>query len=83
VPRRAAEGEGPVLAILAMLARNSALRVAAGGSAPPIPFRCAPWLCHRQVGTGKQAWQSNWKAGALSCPSPFTWPKPIRQRLTF
>jgi hypothetical protein len=30
-------GEGPVLAILAMLARNSALCVAAGGSAPPIP----------------------------------------------
>jgi hypothetical protein len=30
-------GEGPVLAILAMLARKSALRVAPGGSAPPIP----------------------------------------------
>jgi len=33
-----------VLAILAMLARNSALRVAAGGSAPLNPLRCAPWL---------------------------------------
>jgi hypothetical protein len=31
-----------VLAILAMLARNSALCVAAGGSAPPNPLRCAP-----------------------------------------
>jgi hypothetical protein len=31
-------GEGPVLAILAMLARKSALRVAPGGSAPPIPY---------------------------------------------
>jgi hypothetical protein len=30
-------GEGPVLAILAMLALKCALRVAAGGSAPPIP----------------------------------------------
>jgi hypothetical protein len=30
-------GEGLVLAILAMLARKSALRVAPGGSAPPIP----------------------------------------------
>src|SRR4029077_11254771 len=30
-------GEGPVLAILAMLARKSALCVAPGGSAPPIP----------------------------------------------
>jgi hypothetical protein len=29
-------GEGPVLAILAMLARKGALRVAPGGSAPPI-----------------------------------------------
>jgi hypothetical protein len=35
-------GEGPVLAILAMLARKSALRVAPGGSAPPMPLRCAP-----------------------------------------
>lgn len=58
-------GEGPVLAILAMLARQSALRVAAGGSAPPMPLRCAPWLWPRQVGTGKQARQSNRKAGAL------------------
>jgi hypothetical protein len=33
-----------VLASLAMLARESALRVAAGGSAPPHLFRCAPWL---------------------------------------
>ena len=30
-------GKGPVLAILAMLARKSALRVAPGGSAPLIP----------------------------------------------
>ena len=30
-------GEGPVLAILAMLALKGALRVAPGGSAPPIP----------------------------------------------
>ena len=56
-------GEGPVLAILAMLARNSALCVAAGGSAPPNPLRCAPWLGQRQVGTGKQARRSNRKAG--------------------
>ena len=46
-------GKAPVLAILAMLARNSALCVAAGGSAPPNPLRCAPWLGQRQVGTGK------------------------------
>ena len=56
-------GEGPVLAILAMLARNGALCVAAGGSAPPNPLRCAPWLGQRQVGTGKQAHRSNRKAG--------------------
>ena len=30
-------GKGPVLAILAVLARKSALRVAPGGSAPLIP----------------------------------------------
>ena len=30
-------GEGPVLAILAMLAHQGALRVAPGGSAPPFP----------------------------------------------
>jgi hypothetical protein len=42
-----------VLTILAMLARNSALCVAAGGSAPPHPLRCAPWLGQRQVETGK------------------------------
>jgi hypothetical protein len=30
-------GEGPVLAILAMLVRKRALRVAPGGCAPPIP----------------------------------------------
>jgi hypothetical protein len=35
-------GEGTVLVILAMLARNKALRVAAGGSAPPNPLLCAP-----------------------------------------
>jgi len=35
-------GEGPVLAILAMLACKSTLRVAAGGTAPPNPLRCAP-----------------------------------------
>jgi hypothetical protein len=52
-------GEGPVLA---MLARTSALCVAAGGSATPNPLRCAPWLGQRQVGTGKQARRSNMKA---------------------
>jgi hypothetical protein len=31
-------GEGPVLVVLAMLALKGALRVAPGGSAPPIPF---------------------------------------------
>jgi hypothetical protein len=31
-------GEGPVLAILAMLARKIVLRVAPGGSAPLFPF---------------------------------------------
>jgi hypothetical protein len=31
-------GEGPVLAILAMLALKDALRVAPGGSAPLFPF---------------------------------------------
>jgi len=45
--------QGPVLAILAMLACKSTLRVAAGGSAPPHPLRCAPWLGQRQVETGK------------------------------
>jgi len=34
--------QGPVLAILAMLACKSTLRVAAGGTAPPNPLRCAP-----------------------------------------
>ena len=52
-----------MLAILAMLARNSALCVAAGGSAPPNPLRCALWLGQHQVGTGKQARRSNRKAG--------------------
>ena len=42
-----------MLAILAMLARKSALRVAAGDSAPPNPLRCAPRLGQCQVGTGK------------------------------
>ena len=35
--RGARSREGLVLAVLAMLAPKSALRVAAGGSAPPIP----------------------------------------------
>ena len=39
-----------MLAILAMLARNSALCVAAGGSAPPNPLRCAPWGVSREWG---------------------------------
>ena len=52
-----------MLAILAMLARKSALRVAPGGSAPPNPLRYAPWPGRRQVGTGKQARRSNRKAG--------------------
>ena len=66
-------GEGPVLAILAMLARKSALRVVPGGSAPPNPLRYAPWLGQRQVGTGKQARRSNRKAGlghAEKAPEP-------------
>ena len=33
----ALSGEGPVLAILAMLAQERGLRVAPGGSGPPIP----------------------------------------------
>ena len=33
-----------MLASLAMLARESALRVAAGGSAPPHSFVALPWL---------------------------------------
>jgi hypothetical protein len=57
-------GEGPVLAILAMLARKSALCVVTGGSAPPNPLRCAPWLGSARSGresrlddrTGKPVW---------------------------
>jgi hypothetical protein len=56
-------GEGLVLAILAMLACKSTLRVAAGGSAPPNPLRCAPWIGRARSGresrlvdrTGKSA----------------------------
>jgi len=47
-------GQGPVLAILAMLAPGR-LRVAPGGSAPPIPYVARPWPLQRQVGAGKQA----------------------------
>jgi hypothetical protein len=55
-------GEGPVLAILAMLARNSALCVAAGGSAPPNPLRYAPWLGAAPGRDGKAGSPSNRKA---------------------
>src|SRR4029077_20714383 len=55
--------EGPVLAILAMLARNSALCVAAGGSAPPNPLRCAPWLASGRSGRESRITRSNRKAG--------------------
>ena len=46
--------EGPVLAILAMLALKDALCVAPGGSAPLFPFRSAPWPPMFQAGTGKR-----------------------------
>ena len=53
-------GEGLVLAILTC---KSTLRVAAGGSAPPNPLRCAPWIGRARSGresrlvdrTGKSA----------------------------
>ena len=55
-----------MLAILAMLTRRGALRVAPGGCAPPISSvaRRAPGV----VGTGKQALRSNWKAGFATPP---------------
>src|SRR6516164_1937059 len=46
-------GEGPVLAILAMLARRGALRVAAGGSAPPIP--CVARRGHGGTRSGRES----------------------------
>lgn len=51
-----------MLAILAMLAPKKALRVAPGGSAPPLPgaINMEQGI---QAGTGKQASQPNWKAG--------------------
>ena len=52
-----------MLAILAMLARKSALRVAPGGSAPPKSPPLRAVAGQRQVGTGKQARRSNRKAG--------------------
>src|SRR5215468_4592354 len=46
-------GEGPVLAILTMLARRGALRVAAGGSAPPIP--CVARRGHGGTRSGRES----------------------------
>ncbi len=56
--------EGPVLAILAMLALKDALCVAPGGSAPLFPFRSAPWPPMFQAGTGKRVRQEK-----LACSS--------------
>src|SRR3954470_13121667 len=46
-------GEGLVLAILAMLVRQGALRVAPGGSAPPIPC-----VARRGVGVARSGRES-------------------------
>ena len=55
-------GEGPVLAILAMLARKIALRVAPGGSAPPIP--CVARRGSGSARSGRESCRlSNRKAG--------------------
>ncbi len=51
-----------MLASLAMLAPEAALRVAPGGSAPSPPLHSAPWPENFQAGTGKQARQPNLKA---------------------
>jgi hypothetical protein len=58
---------GVVLAVLAMLTPKWALRVAPGGSAPPIPSaarRVALLSCR-----DKQAPQRNWKAARVGGPS--------------
>jgi hypothetical protein len=52
-----------VLAILAMLALKSALRVAPGGSAPPIPSVALRGSNIVRSGRESRFCQSNWKAG--------------------
>ena len=54
-----------MLAVLAMLAPKAALRVAPGGSAPPIPSAARRVAAVLRAGTGKQAPQPNWKADLI------------------
>src|SRR6202041_1113338 len=56
-------GEGPVLAILAMLALKGRAARGSGRLRSSLPLRYAPWHRMLQAGTGKQALQPNQKAG--------------------